>query len=134
MKSYFADTSYYLALLLADDELNEKALRLTPRLQGKIVTTSWVLTEVADALCRPRDRKFAIEFIREIRQDSDIHIIPPTQDLFDRGIALYSRRHDKSWSLTDCISFVAMKNYRLKDALSSDIHFEQAGFNALLRQ
>jgi hypothetical protein len=37
-------------------------------------------------------------------------------------------RPDKEWSLTDCISFVAMNERNITDALTSDHHFEQAGF------
>jgi uncharacterized protein len=38
----------------------------------------------------------------------------------------------KEWSLTDCISFVVMKERGLTDALTPDRHFEQAGFKILL--
>jgi uncharacterized protein len=41
-------------------------------------------------------------------------------------------RRDKEWSLTDCISFVVMKERGLTEALTADHHFEQAGFKALL--
>jgi predicted nucleic acid-binding protein len=40
---------------------------------------------------------------------------------------------DKEWSLVDCISFVVMTDRKLTDALTGDHHFEQAGFNALLK-
>lgn len=46
---------------------------------------------------------------------------------------LYTQRPDKDWSLTDCISFVVMKQHGLTEALTADRHFEQAGFKALLR-
>jgi hypothetical protein len=53
--------------------------------------------------------------------------------MLDRGLTLFSRRPDKEWSLTDCTSFVVMQQERLTDALTTDHHFEQAGFRALLR-
>lgn len=59
-------------------------------------------------------------------------IVPFSAELFDRGIAPYSERRDKDWSLTDCISFVVMQEHGLTDALTSDRHFEQAGFRRLL--
>lgn len=59
-------------------------------------------------------------------------IVPATQELFDRGFAIYSSRPDKAWSLTDCISFVVMEEHGLTEALTGDCHFEQAGFVALL--
>ncbi len=53
--------------------------------------------------------------------------------LLDRGFELFSRRADKEWSLTDCTSFVVMREEGLTDALTTDHHFEQAGFSVLLR-
>jgi len=53
--------------------------------------------------------------------------------LFERGVGLFRQRPDKEWSLTDCISFVVMRDASLTEALTGDHHFEQAGFSALLR-
>lgn len=47
---------------------------------------------------------------------------------------LYEERTDKDWSLTDCISFVLMEQNGIQDALTADHHFEQAGFNVLLKR
>jgi len=54
--------------------------------------------------------------------------------MFSRAFELYSERPDKDWSLTDCVSFVLMKEQALDRALTADIHFVQAGFRALLRE
>jgi predicted nucleic acid-binding protein len=62
-----------------------------------------------------------------------IEIVPLATDLLERGIDLFARRPDKSWSLTACISFVVMADRGLSEALTGDHHFEQAGFRALLR-
>ena len=53
--------------------------------------------------------------------------------MFQRGLRLYEERPDKEWSLTDCLSFVVMKDENLREALTGDQHFEQAGFIALLK-
>ena len=47
---------------------------------------------------------------------------------------LYEARMDKEWGLVDCLSFHVMWDRGLTKALTSDEHFEQAGFVALLRQ
>jgi predicted nucleic acid-binding protein len=60
-------------------------------------------------------------------------IVPPDTELFESGLELYEKRPDKDWSLTDCISFVVMKREGIVDALTGDHHFEQGGFNALLK-
>jgi uncharacterized protein len=60
-------------------------------------------------------------------------VIPATRELFDAGCSLYARRMDKSWSLTDGISFVVMRREGLTEARSADHHFKQAGFQTLLK-
>ena len=56
-----------------------------------------------------------------------------SQELFDRGVALYGERADKEWSVTDCISFLVMHDFRVTEALTTDHHYAQAGFVVLLK-
>ena len=70
---------------------------------------------------------------QRLRGNPGVTIVPANTEVFEQGVELYSRRPDKSWSLTDCISFVVMQRYGLTDALTGDHHFEQAGFRVLLR-
>ena len=44
----------------------------------------------------------------------------------------FFRFRDKSYSFTDCTSFVVMQELRLKEALTTDRHFRQMGFHVLL--
>ncbi len=133
MITYFADTFYFLALLNADDQANAAATRWASRPSGPLITTCWVLTEVADAMSPPASRHFALTLISGLRRNPAVEILPPDLDLFDRGVDLYARRPDKAWRLTDCISFVAMTDRGLTEALTGDHHFEQAGFRAMFR-
>ena len=59
-------------------------------------------------------------------------VIPVSSDLLMRAKALFASRPDKAWSLTDCTSFIIMQEHRLTEALTTDHHFTQAGFHALL--
>jgi hypothetical protein len=97
-----------------------------------MVTTEWVLTEVADALSHPRHRDAVSDFFRLLRDDPAVAIVPASADLFAQGMHLFERRRDKHWPLTDCISFVVMEDEGIGEALTGDRHFEQAGFKALL--
>ncbi|HMD84345.1 MAG TPA: PIN domain-containing protein [Terriglobia bacterium] len=133
MKPLFADTFYFLALLHVDDEAHSRAVGFSETSSEPLLTTAWVLTEVADALAMPGMRETFTRLLTALRGDPAYMIVPPTQTLFDQGVELYAERPDKDWSLTDCISFVVMRDQGITQALTGDHHFEQAGFMALLK-
>lgn len=60
-------------------------------------------------------------------------VIPQSGRLFDEALTLYAGRLDKGWSLTDCASMAIMTRRGITEALTSDHHFEQAGFKVLLK-
>lgn len=133
MTPVFADTSYFLAILNPKDRDHAAARTLSLQSEVPIVTTVWVLTEVADALSRGANRALFELLFDDLRRDDRSTVIGADQPLWDRAAELFRRRSDKDWSLTDCLSFVVMEDYKLTDALTGDRHFEQAGFKALLR-
>lgn len=134
MTALFADAFFFVALLNKSDLAHNRVVTyVRPRLSDPLLTTAWVLTEVADAMALPRNRTGFLERLELVRSHPAIEVIPPSPDLFDRGLDLYTRRLDKAWSLTYCISFVAMTEHGLIEALTGDHHFEQAGFQALLK-
>ena len=133
MTDAFADTYYFLALLGADPSQQQAAINATRGRRGVLVTTSWVLCEVANFLHRARDRAGFVRLWNDLRADAGVRIVGPDRQLFEEGIAVYAARPDKDWSLTDCISFVVMRRDAIAEALTADHHFEQAGFVALLK-
>lgn len=133
MKAVFADAFYFVALLNRADQHHRKAVTAAQRLEASIVTTEWVLAEFADALAESASRRLVPRFIQDLRLDPKVKIVSASAGLFQRGLDLYDKRPDKKWSLTDCISFVTMSDEGLRDALTGDEHFQQAGFTALLR-
>ena len=133
MNQVFADTSYYLALLVARDETHRAAVELTRQLRGQIVTTGWVLMEFANAVSKSRRRHYFPSLWDDLKQNPQMLIIPSNEALFDEGIELYRSRPDKDWSLTDCISFLVMERESITEALTGDHHFEQAGFTILFK-
>lgn len=131
MSAVFADTFFFLALLSERDQAEARALQYDAN-AATLVTTAWILTEVADAFSAPENRSTFLRLWDTLRESPDAHIIGPTPELFDRGLEMFRQRPDKEWSLTDCISFVVMRDEKIADALTGDHHFEQAGFRALL--
>ncbi len=132
MNAVFADTFYFLALLSDRDEAHDAAVDASRRQKGRLVTTVWVLTEVGDALAAPKNRSAFMGLLDVLRNDPQAVVLPPGQETFDKGVALYAERPDTGWSLTDCISFTVMREMNITEALTGDRHFEQSGFRALL--
>lgn len=133
MRRVFADAWFYIALLDPYDAGHAKALQACEdeSITG-IVTTHWVLMEVANMLSTSKARTRCAAFLRELDAASETQIIAASDALFRRGLSLYEERPDKAWSLTDCISFLVMSDEHLSESLTGDHHFEQAGFTALL--
>jgi uncharacterized protein len=132
MTPLFADTHYFLAIINPDDAYHHDAATFAGANDAPLVTTAWVLTEVADALAATTHRRLAWLLYQDLRQDESNIIVPATQRLFERGLRFYEARPDKSWSLTDCISFLVMRDHGIQEVLTGDRHFAQAGFTPLL--
>jgi uncharacterized protein len=133
MKIAFADSTFYIALLIARDSNHERAKSIAQSWNGSTITTEYVLTEVANHLCGNTMRRLRYgQLLADINADSQAEIVASEPALWRLGLDLYFARTDKEWSLNDCISFVVMQERGLTEALTADRHFEQAGFRALL--
>jgi len=131
----FVDTVCWIALLNRQDHLHEPADQLyKKRMKSgfRFLTTSAVIEETANALCDPVHKSSVITFFHNIENSSRIEIVFVDPVLWSNGWVLYEQRLDKAWSLTDCISMEVMRERKIHDALTSDRHFVQAGFRALL--
>lgn len=126
---YFADTSYFIALLDADDDWHLVADRFARSFKGTLLTTGCVLLELGAFFSSPVARPAFARLDQLIRHRKDVIYVPLDAALHDAGTELFLARSDKEWSLADCVSFVVMKRYDLHDALTTDHHFEQAGFS-----
>ena len=77
-------------------------------------------------------RNTAAHGFERVRQDPRIEVVPHSRELSAEAISLFTARSDKDWSLTDCLSFIVMGRRSIREALTADNHFEQAGFHAAL--
>jgi predicted nucleic acid-binding protein len=131
MAVYFADSSFWIALVDRRDAHHAQALEWSLNTGGRIVTTEAVLLETINTFSRPHWRDKVIALVEHIESRDDIEIVRFSEALWDGGWELFRRRPDKSWSLTDCLSFELMKARAISDALTADSHFQQAGFRAI---
>ena len=135
MPTVLVDTAAWIALVNTRDELQSRAEQTMAELRRRnstLVTTKFVLLEVANALCTSAWRGKAIRLIDGLRSLSTLRIIPADTKLLAEGWELYRTRLDKEWSLTDCTSIVVLQTEQIEQVFTSDHHFEQAGFVKLL--
>lgn len=135
MRAVFADAGYWIAVLNPQDQLHEQAVRFSRSLIGAhIVTSEMVLAEVLSFFAGrgSTGRQAAAALVSDLRKDRTTAIEPQTSDQFQKALALYAERPDKTWGLTDCASFLTMKERGITEALTYDRHFQQAGFTPLL--
>jgi len=128
------DTGYCLALLRPRDALYQRAQAWATAIREPLAVTEYVLLEAVNALSKPPSRAKVPALLARTRSDPNIEVISASCGLFEAGLQLHAQRPDKEWSLTDCISFVVMQRRGITRALAYDHHFEQAGFEALLRR
>ena len=133
MRARFADTSFYVAVVSPRDALHRVAQGYLRKYDEAVITTEYVLVEAGNWFARAKDRPVFLDLVRCILADVQTAVVRADRTPFEAGLQLYAQRPDKDWSLTDCISFVVMRENGLAEALTGDQHFEQAGFKALLR-
>ena len=135
MKTLFADTGYWIALLNPRDNLHEKAKQLATQLVPfRTVTTEMVLVEFLTSVSAGGHqlRQRAAETVKSLKIDPTVEVVPQTSIQFEAAVDRYASRPDQHWSLTDCASFVLMEQRYIWEALAEDHNFSQAGFTALL--
>jgi uncharacterized protein len=135
MRTVFADAAYWIALLNPRDSLHAASVRVSDSLaQTRIVTSEMVLIEVLNALAKYRElRPQVVTVVAAIQADPNTDVVPLSGIQFRDALRFYATHADKEWGLTDCASFVLMRERGIGEALTYDRDFEQAGFIALLR-
>jgi uncharacterized protein len=135
MREVFADTFWWIALANRKDNWHQQAKNLTPSLSdARIVTSDEVLIEFLNFFSNlgTQLREKSSALVEAINSDANSIVIPATRDTFKKGRELYRDRTDKEWSVTDCMSMNHMSERKIREVLTHDHHFTQAGFTILL--
>ncbi len=130
------DTAGFLALWDAGDEHHTAAVRLQAELlrrRRRFLTTECIVDETVTLLRHRHSHAAAVDFLDTIERSEALRVEWIGPDRFHAAGALFRRHADKEWSFTDCVSFALMRELRIRDAFTTDHHFQQAGFVPLLR-
>ena len=136
MRTVFADTGYWVALLDPRESLHGKARQVAEQLAPfRTVTTEMVLVEFLTSMSGKGAhlRQGATRIVHGLISDPNVTVVPQTSAQFEAALDRYASRLDQRWSLTDCASFLLMEEMNISEALAHDLDFQQAGFIALLR-
>ncbi|MEG3436816.1 PIN domain-containing protein [Pannus brasiliensis CCIBt3594] len=128
---YFLDTSYIIALEIVNEDRHQSVLAnwLTlSRSRPFLVTTTYIFDEVVTFFNSRGLQRKAVEIGDRLLNSPDIELIEIDRDLFDLGWQYFQKYDDKSYSFTDCLSFIVMEQRAIAVALTLDHHFLQAGF------
>jgi predicted nucleic acid-binding protein len=136
MRKVFVDTLYWVAIVKPGDAYKAAATEARKAIgQCIMVTTDEVLSEfVAAFRSGPNLRKKAAETVNALLNNPNVKVVVQSRDSFLRALDRFSKRPDKEYSLTDCSSMNAMDAEGIRDVLTHDHHFEQEGYNVLIRR
>ena len=96
--SLFLDTAYIYGLFNTRDQWHPKAVEWSQKIALEnypLITTEFVLTEIANGLSAVKFRQDAGHIIHILQDDDFVQIIPATSELFQPGLSLYENRNDK---------------------------------------
>lgn len=130
----FFDTSFVVALENRDDSHHERAKALDRELaseDAKLLLHWGVVLEIGDGFARLGRRSKGVQLIERVCTEHGYLLFPITDTILKNAVELYCQRSDKKWGMTDCVSFVVMRQEGVVEALTADEHYRQAGFVAL---
>jgi predicted nucleic acid-binding protein len=137
-QALFVDTSGWANYLIKTEPFYTETSQLFNQCfknKTELVTSNYVLAELIALLHSPLriSKSQQIKIMDAIKTVSWVSVIHIDQATEQRAYQFWKSRPDKNWSLVDCSSFVLMQDEVITKAITSDHHFEQAGFIQLLK-
>ena len=101
--------------------------------EGLLVTSDYVIDETLTLLRLRLGLSAAEEWWHGIAGSRRVVRELIHEERAERARHLFFRHRDKNFSFTDCTSFALMRELRIREALTTDKHFRQTGFQMLPR-
>ncbi|MCK5522799.1 MAG: type II toxin-antitoxin system VapC family toxin [Thiomargarita sp.] len=136
MRVIFVDTAAFIALGNQHDDLHKQARNIQKQLAKhtvQFVTTNLVIAEYCNAFSSIKLRSIAITTVETIFISKRWQYIHIDENLMQQSYVLYKKMTDKNWGLVDCSSIVLAKKMQIQEIFTAAHHFEQAGFQILLK-
>jgi len=129
----FVDTGVWYAMADKSDQYHKKAIEYIKKLvtNNNFVTTNLVIHETLMLLSRKISKTAAIKFLDMIYSQDNIEIIENEDSIEQKAYRIFKKYTDQDFSITDCLSFVVMKENRIKKAFTFDKHFKTMKFTVI---
>ncbi len=125
------DTSAWFDLLVAGTPHHAAIVEVVSDPAVSLVTTTYVLDELCALLLVRTNHATAARAGITVRAAPEVTVTHPDQDEERGAWEFFLRRPDKTYTITDCLSFLTMRRLRIQTALATDDHFRQEGFTVL---
>jgi uncharacterized protein len=129
MERVFVDTGAWYAFFVRSARGSVEVRQALEQYEDRLVTSEYVFDELVTLLRRRADHQHAVRAGEAVRECSSV-VAVDRKDV-QAAWKLFRERSDKSYSFTDCTSFVVMKRMGIDRSVCLDAHFTQAGFTVL---
>jgi predicted nucleic acid-binding protein len=131
MESVFVDTGVWFAYVNAGDPDHQRIKQFFENYQGRLITSSYVFDETVTLTQARLGHGRALIVGKTLLDPGIVEMVHVTPSDERAAWNLFEKRPDKSYSFTDCASFVVMRRLKIKGAAALDDHFSQEGFSVL---
>jgi hypothetical protein len=136
MTAVFVDTVAFVAINNKNEQFNAQAVEINRNLllnEYRYITSDYVLDETVTLLRKKAGHAAAVDFYENIQKSELVQVVHVTETLQHHAWNIFKKYADKEYSFTDCTSFAIMKELKVHAAFTNDHHFEQMGFDRLIK-
>ncbi len=127
-RAIFVDTSAWYAYINRVDPDHAAVAGFLKGFSGDLITSNYVFDELVTLVRTRMGHREAVKVGRVLRNSEIVQVERVTSDDEEAAWQLFQDRSDKTYSFTDCTSFVVMRRLGLSNVLATDEHFRQEGF------
>jgi len=134
-RDLFIDTSGLFAILCPTDPAHPKAVEILTRASHEkrgAVISDYIIDETATLLMARKTPHLAGDLFSMLERTKALRMLFIGSDCFEQARDLFIKHIDQRFSFTDCTSFVLLRETKLRQVLTTDSHFREMGFEALL--
>jgi len=136
MDKVFIDSAAFVAISNKNDQFHKMAVEINKSLlisKVRYITTNFILDESITILRLRIGHASTVDFHEKIIKSGLIEIIHISELIEEQAWHIFKKFSDKEFSFTDCTSFAVMKEHKITASFTNDHHFEQMGFEVLIK-